>query len=67
MPDISIKDLLTKTIKEGASDLHVVVGAPPMIRLHGNLRRLKMDPLSKEEVQKMLHDALTEEQRKRFE
>ena len=37
MTDISIKELLTKTIKMVASDLHIVVGAPPIIRLHGNL------------------------------
>ena len=36
----SIRELLVKMIKEGASDLHIVVGAPPMIRIHGGLEPL---------------------------
>jgi twitching motility protein PilT len=53
--------------QQGASDLHLSAGLPPMIRLHGSLRRLKMDPLTQEEIRKMLYSILTEEQRKRFE
>ena len=64
---MDIVELLTFTKQQGASDLHLSAGLPPMIRLHGSLRRLKMDPLGKEEVHKMLHEVLTEEQRKRFE
>ena len=64
---MDIAELLTFTKQQGASDLHLSAGLPPMIRLHGSLRRLKMDPLSKEEIHKMLYGVLTEEQRKRFE
>lgn len=64
---VDISELLTFTKEQGASDLHLSAGLSPMIRLHGSLRRLKMDPLGKEEIHKMLHDILTEEQRKRFE
>jgi len=64
---VNIVELLTFTKQQGASDLHLSAGLPPMIRLHGGLRRLKMDPVSKEEIHRMLQETLTEEQRKRFE
>ena len=65
--NVDITELLTFTKQQGASDLHLSAGLPPMIRLHGSLRRLKMDPLSKEDLRKMLFGILSEEQRKRFE
>jgi twitching motility protein PilT len=64
---VDISELLTFMKQQGASDLHLSAGLPPMIRLHGSLRRLKMDPLTQEEIRKMLYSILTEEQRKRFE
>jgi len=64
---VNISELLTFMKQQGASDLHLSAGLPPIIRLHGSLRRLKMDPLTKEEVRNMLYSLLTEEQRKRFE
>ena len=64
---MNITELLTFTKQQGASDLHLSAGLPPMIRLHGSLRRLKMNPLSREEIRKMLYDILSEEQKKRFE
>lgn len=64
---MDISELLGFTKQQGASDLHLSAGLPPIIRLHGSLRRLKMDPLSKEEIHKMLFSVLNEEQRKRFE
>jgi twitching motility protein PilT len=64
---VDITELLTFTKQQGASDLHLSAGLPPIIRLHGSLRRLKMNPLSREELHKMLLGILTEEQRKRFE
>ena len=38
--DISIEELLQRTVSAGASDLHLKVGAPPTIRVAGELRRL---------------------------
>jgi len=68
MPEISIKELLTKTIKEGASDLHIVVGAPPIIRLHGDLEPLPGYPrLKSEETQELIYSVMNEEQVAEFE
>jgi twitching motility protein PilT len=68
MSDVSIKELLTKVIKEGASDLHIVVGAPPMIRLHGNLEPLPGYPrLKPEDTQEIIYSVMNEEQVAEFE
>jgi len=64
---VNIAQLLKYTKEQGASDLHLSAGLPPKIRLHGSLRSLKMDPLSREELRKMLFDILSEEQKKRYE
>ena len=63
-----IKELLTKAIKEGASDLHIVVGAPPMIRIHGGLEPLHGYPrMSSEQTQEIIYSVMNEEQIAEFE
>lgn len=42
---VTIKKLLEITIQQGASDLHLTVGTPPVIRVNGNLRRIGDDKL----------------------
>lgn len=66
--ELNIKDLLTKTIREGASDLHIVVGIPPMIRLHGELVPLEdYPPLTPEDSQELIYAVMNEEQVAEFE
>ena len=48
----------------GASDVHVAVDCPPMLRLHGALRKIKFRPLTAEDTKRMFREILTEEQRK---
>ena len=68
MVDISIRELLQKVIELGASDLHVVVGAPPMIRLNGELEPLPGYPkLSAEDTQEIIYTVMNEEQVATFE
>src|SRR5688572_10656184 len=63
-----IKELLSKTIKEGASDLHIVVGAPPMIRVHGGLEPLHGYPrMSADQTQEIIYSVMNEEQIAEFE
>jgi len=65
---VSIKELLTKTIEEGASDLHIVVGMPPMIRLHGNLEPLAgYESLRPDETEELVYSVMNEEQVAEFE
>ncbi|HET9342746.1 MAG TPA: type IV pilus twitching motility protein PilT [Candidatus Eremiobacteraceae bacterium] len=47
-------DLLKATVEKGASDLHLVVGSPPMIRLHGRLEPLTTDNVSPAVAQELI-------------
>ena len=68
MADISIKELLTKMIQQGASDLHIVVGSPPILRLTGNLAPMHEYPVLKpEETQEIIYSVMSEEQISTFE
>lgn len=61
-------DALFKMMKDqGASDLHLSSGNPPIFRLHGEMIRLQFKPLSHEELVPILMEILTEEQRQQFE
>jgi len=51
MPEINIDALLEQTCRAGATDLHLSVGAPPMMRLHARLRVIDgMEPVRPEEL-----------------
>ncbi len=64
----AIKELLTKMIEMGASDLHIVVGAPPTIRIHGGLEPLPAyDNMSAEHTQELIYSVMNEEQISEFE
>ena len=41
MATILIDKLLQACVKQGASDIHIVVGQPPVFRLHGRMRKLE--------------------------
>jgi twitching motility protein PilT len=64
---MDVSELLIFAFKEGASDLHLSAGEPPIVRIHGDMRKLELPPLSKEEIRKMLYDILNDQQRKTFE
>jgi twitching motility protein PilT len=59
-----IQSLLQLTIDKGASDLHLQVGQPPCLRIHGELSFISsVNPLTKEEVQALLFSLIQEEQK----
>jgi len=61
-------DALFKMMKEqGASDLHLSSGNPPIFRQHGEMARLQFKPLSHEELIPILYEILNDEQRAQFE
>ena len=64
---VDIAQLLAFSVKNKASDLHLSAGLPPMLRIHGDIRRLNLPSLSHKEVQAMAYDVMTDLQRKRFE
>jgi twitching motility protein PilT len=64
---MDVTALLTFAVQAGASDVHLSSGEPPMIRLHGDMKKLDHPPLSREEVHALIYDIMNDTQRKSFE
>ncbi len=64
---IEIQEILQLVVDKGASDLHLKVGLPPMIRISGKLQVSEFDALQKEDIQRMVFSMLTGDQRKTLE
>jgi twitching motility protein PilT len=64
---MDITQLLAFAVKNKASDLHLSVGLPPMIRVHGDVRRINVDPLDHRQVHAMIYDIMNDSQRKVYE
>ena len=64
---MDITQLLAFSVKNKASDLHLAAGLPPMIRVHGDVRRINVDPLSHKQVHAMVYDIMNDTQRKTYE
>jgi len=64
---MDITQLLTFGVKNGASDLHLSAGLPPMIRVDGDMRRINVPELDQSGVQSMVYDIMNDKQRKDFE
>jgi twitching motility protein PilT len=64
---IDISKLLTFAVQQGASDCHISAGEPPMVRLHGDLKKLDHPALSQDETHALIYDMMSDVQRKNFE
>jgi twitching motility protein PilT len=64
---MDVSELLIFGVKQKASDVHISSGEPPMLRIHGELRKLETDALSRDQVHKMIYDILNDRQRKNLE
>ncbi len=64
---MDISEVLTFSTEQGASDIHISSGEPPVIRVHGDIQKIDMPSLTKENVHIMLYDILNDNQRKNFE
>ena len=63
---MQITDLLAFRVKNKASDLHISTGLPPMIRVHGDVRRINLPAANQEQVFDMITDVMNDNQRKIF-
>ena len=54
-------------VKNKASDLHLSSGLPPMIRVHGDVRRINPPPMEHKDVHAMVYDIMNDAQRKAYE
>ena len=64
---MDISELLAFSVKNKASDLHLSAGLPPMIRVHGDVRRINLPPLEHKDVHGMIYDIMNDGQRKQYE
>ncbi len=64
---MDIAELLAFGVKNKASDLHLSSGLPPMIRVHGDIRRINLPPMEHKDVHGMVYDIMSDSQRKMYE
>ena len=64
---MDVAELLAFGVEQGASDCHLSAGEPPMIRIHGDLKKLDHPAMSREEVHALIYDIMGDAQRKTFE
>ena len=55
-----MNDLLQLVLDEGASDLHVQVGRPPCLRIHGDLLSLETAPLNRDDTERLMKSITSE-------
>jgi twitching motility protein PilT len=64
---MDIKDLFDLVAKEKASDLLISAGAPPILRINGQLFRSRTDPMTPEQTEALIYGFLSDEQQAQFE
>ena len=64
---MDITELLAFGVKNKASDLHLSSGLPPMIRVHGDMRRINLPAMAHKEIHAMIYDIMNDGQRKYYE
>jgi twitching motility protein PilT len=63
---MDVTKILAFAVERGASDVHLSAGEPPMLRIHGDIKRLDQPPLSREAAHAMTFDVMNDEQRRLF-
>ncbi len=64
---MDITELLAFSAKNGASDLHLSAGLPPMIRVDGEVRRINLPAMEHKEVHRLIYDIMNDKQRRDYE
>tara|TARA_R100001039_G_scaffold12810_2_gene7142 strand:- start:1216 stop:2268 length:1053 start_codon:yes stop_codon:yes gene_type:complete len=64
---MDISKLLTFAVQNGASDLHLTAGMPPVIRVDGDIRRIDAPEMDHKTVHALIYEIMTDKQRKDFE
>ena len=63
---MDITELLALSTKQGASDLHLSAGLPPMMRVDGDMRRIDLPPMDHEQVQRLICETMNDRQRESY-
>ena len=64
---MDIAQLLAFAVKNKASDLHLSADMPPMVRIHGDMRRINVAAMAHKDVHAMVYDIMSDTQRKAYE
>ena len=64
---MDLTELLAFVVKNKASDLHLSSGVPPMIRVHGDVKRINLPAMEHKDVHAMIYDIMNDGQRKFYE
>lgn len=64
---MDITELLGFSVKQGASDLHLTAGMPPLIRVDGDIRKINVPAMDHKEVHGLIYEIMTDKQRKDYE
>ncbi|MFT6791744.1 MAG: twitching motility protein PilT [Cellvibrionaceae bacterium] len=64
---MDITELLAFSVKQGASDLHISGGLPPIIRIDGDMRRINLPAIDHKQAHGLIYDIMTDRQRKDYE
>lgn len=65
---VAVDELLTRMVKAGASDLHLTIGVPPVLRIHGDLKPLtELPPLQGDDTLSLARGLMSEKQFGKFE
>ncbi len=64
---MDIAELLAFSVKNSASDLHLSSGLPPMLRVHGDIRRINLPAMEHKDVHSLVYDIMSDAQRKVYE
>ncbi len=64
---MDITELLAFSAKQGASDLHLSAGLPPMIRVDGDVRRINLPAMDHKQVHSLIYEIMNDKQRKDYE
>ena len=64
---ITLHQLLKAAVKQNASDLHIVAGSPPVLRVESRIVRVKSADLNADQTRELCYSILTDAQRSRFE
>ena len=64
---MNIQELLNFSVQQGASDLHITSGMPPLIRVDGDIRRINVGEMDHKEVHSLIYEIMNDRQRKDYE
>ena len=67
LPQATMDDLFKLMKAKNASDIHITVGVPPVLRIQGKLYQTPFEPLTRESAQTLIYSILNDEQRQIFE